>query len=383
MRGSGNLRMHLAIIIDEKRLWQEQAMLNRLCIALAAEGAQVTRIVPDSIESEAAQLGEQRMALLPRIETSINVLPWTRRRRTDRLVAALEDAAPDVFYAVGQKAWGIGLDLSAAMQRPVAIDLWAMDLVRQVPRGHHAERIGGYVVPTKSMAEALKIIVHPEMISVVPLGVAAPTFLTAKPLPGQSDEPTVAVIGGARDMPAYQAMLSGLSRVARELPALQIFLELRGPHEHDIWKHARKLDLLDAISALGEASQYRALLTHCDLMLLPERFGELRTIMLEAMALGVPIIASEGTRLDPLVADQTAIFVRQTDPESWSQQVRRLLTNEAESTALGEKARQAVLANHRSSDQVAGLMTALESMVAKDSLKFPRSDGNGHSGPAA
>ena len=39
--------MHIAMIIDEHRLAQEQAMLNRLCIGLAGEGAQVVEGGPE------------------------------------------------------------------------------------------------------------------------------------------------------------------------------------------------------------------------------------------------------------------------------------------------------------------------------------------------
>lgn len=334
-------------------------MLNRLCIGLAGEGAQVTRIVPDAIASETVLAGEERMALLPRIETAMDVLPWTRQRRAEQLASSLEAAHPDVLYAVGQKAQAMALDLAAILPRPVAVDLWSMDQVRQIRQRRSPEPIAGYIVPTESMASSLRERVGSKLVHVVPLGVATPRAMNPARR-DQIDEPTVAVVGSARDMPAYEAVLSGLSRVAREIPTLQIFLELRGPHEHDIWRHAKTLDLLRAISTLGEAAQYRALLTRCDLMLMPERFGEVRSLVLEAMALGVPIIASQDSQIDSLVPDQAAVFVRQTEPDAWAQEVRRLLTDAEEARMLGLRGRQAVLDRHGSSLQVSRLLEALE-----------------------
>src|SRR5439155_2052465 len=125
----------------------------RLCIGLAGEGALVTRIVPDVIGSENVQLGEMRMALLSRMTAPMHVLPWMRPRRTERLVMELQDSPPDVFYAVGVKAWPIAIDLGAAMQRPVAIDLWSMDQVRHAAHLRHSTNLAGYIVPTESIAD--------------------------------------------------------------------------------------------------------------------------------------------------------------------------------------------------------------------------------------
>src|SRR5690349_5083698 len=194
--------MHIAMIIDEQRLSQEQAMLNRLCIGLTGEGVKVTRIVPDSITSETVLTGETRMSLLPKIEMSMDVLPWTRRARSERLASALEDSPPDVIYAVGHKAQSIAVELVELLQRPAVLDVWSIEQVHQIRADKSSRGVAGYIVASHWLAESLRSRVGQDRVHLVPMGVATSTTV-GRPNRDQLEEPTVAVVGGARDLPAY------------------------------------------------------------------------------------------------------------------------------------------------------------------------------------
>ncbi len=365
--------MHVALIVDEERLLHEQPTLNRLSIGLIGEGVRLTRVVPEPIVSAAVDEGEQRIALATRVAAPMRVLPWMRRDRASRLVAAMEKDAPDVLYAMGESAWAVGLDVSRTLDRPLAVDVWSAGQIRSVPRGRAARTVAAYVAPTRPMARSLRERVDPELVCLVPLGVALPSAPRAV-LEEPQKSIAIAVIGGARDVPAYRALLNGLSRVVREMPQVQVFLELNGPNEHEIWRHVRKLNLLEHISALTDASQHRALLTRCDILMLPEQFGELRSIMLEAMSLGMPVIAGGDPFLDMLVDDVSASIVEEGDAEEWGRRITRVISEPETARRLGAGARDRVAAEHRSSDQVSRLIDVFERVLTGGSYAFGGQD---------
>jgi glycosyltransferase involved in cell wall biosynthesis len=361
--------MHIALIVDEERLVHEQYPLNRLSIGLIGEGVRLTRIVPDVLPARVIDEDEQRMALATRLAAPMKVLPWVRRERSEQLVEAMEKGLPDVLYALGADAWALGLDLARRLTRPLVIDIFSPAQIRSAPRGRGASCIAGYVAPTRPMAEALRHRVDPGLVCLVPPGVAAPPEPRAI-LPDPERSIALAVIGGGRDVPAYRALLGGLNRIVRQRPQTQIILELAGPREHEIWRYARQLELLENVSAITDASQHRALLTRCDMLLMPERYGELRSIMLEAMVFGMPVVAAHDPYLDMLVDGESASIVPAPEPEEWARRLEHLLGDPEAARALGLVARERIASRHRSSDHVARLLETFERIVRGGAFPF-------------
>lgn len=363
--GALPMAMRLAIIIDEERLNQEQPMLHRLCIGLMAEGVQVTRIVPDSIDADRIDQRERRIALAGRVQTPLKVLPWMRSERLANLLDAMERAMPDVLYAVGHSAWPVGRDLAEALDRPLLLDISSTAQAALVPPRRMI--VAGYVVASSGLASALGRSVDQSLIHVVPMGVSLPA--EPKRVVGDRDTACLAVLGACRDLVAYRALLTGLSRVTRQYRGIQLIMELQKPLEHDIWREAERLDLVANISAISSASAYRALLASSDAVLLPEVGGEVRSIVLECMAAGVPVLARADEALDMLIDQRTAVIINAPDTDQWVSNVLRLLEEPQWATSIGLQGRLAVERDHRSARQVSGLLNVLEK-VAGGSLRF-------------
>jgi hypothetical protein len=367
--------MHAALILDDERLLHEGSMLNRLCVGLMGEGVQVTRVVPDSQPPDGVHDSERRMGLATRLATPFRVLPWMKRLRTGHLVERLQKSPPDVLYAVGLHAWSLATELGKSLQVPVILDVWTHRLVSRIPRGTRARSVAGFVVPTQSIAQAMSQRVGAELVSLVPMGVAARSPSESISVEASTD-PTVVVLGDSRDVTAYRAMLAGLSRTVREHPRLQIFLELHGPHEHDVWREAGRLSLLGQISAVSDLSRYRRLLVGCQIVLLPERSGDLRSVVLEAMAQCSAFIVSTESPLDMFVNGQTGACVDAMNPDDWASAVLRLLAHADERRRLGAAAHRLVMAHHRSSNQVEGLLATFDSIVRGGAIPFSKPDGS-------
>ncbi|MHC4220600.1 MAG: glycosyltransferase, partial [Planctomycetota bacterium] len=155
---------------------------------------------------------------------------------------------------------------------------------------------------------------------------------------------------------------------------IQACLELRGPNEHEIWRQARRLDLLGHISTIDDAAQHRTLLTGCDVLVVPERFGEVRSLILGAMALGMPVMASDDPYLDMLVAEQTAIIVQQPDPDEWADNLRRLFTESDLAHRIGGAARDWIAEHHRPEDHAVRLTAAFQQVLSGGAHTFADAD---------
>ena len=362
--------MHVALIVNEERLIHEHPTLNRISIGLMADGVQLTRIVPeDMLAPSTVEESEERIALAACLPAPMRVLPWTRADRRNRIIESLERSPPDVFYAMGDESWDLAHDLASNLDRAVAIDVWSASQIRRVPRGRRAVMVAGYITPTAPIADALRQRVDPNLVCHVAMGVAVP----ARPrsiLENPDDAIALAILGGGRNVRAYQALLSGLVQVIDELPQIQVFLELRGPNEHEIWRHARRLNLLENVSAIANATQHRSLLTRCDMIVRPERYGELSSLMLEAMAYGMPIVTRDDPFLDMLEDGRTAAVVDADDAKAWTERIAGLLRNPSAARALGLAGRARIEEKHRSSDHVEHLRQTLERIGHGGSYRF-------------
>jgi glycosyltransferase involved in cell wall biosynthesis len=365
--------MHIAVIIDAERLASEHPMLNRLCVALIDDGAQLTRIIPADQAGEHVEQDERRIALAARIDVPLRVLPWMKRARAERLAESLGSGTPDVLYAVGAQAWPIALELADVIQRSVAIDVWSARSARRVPRRAAAARVGAYVAATESLARLLRQVVEPELVSHVPLGISMPPEPHAV-FAAHESAIGAAVIGAGRDVPAYTAMLAAIRRLIKDYPQLKVFMELRGHSRHEVWRCARRLDLLGHVSTVASAAHHRALFTRCDLLLLPERFGEMRSIMLEAMASGMPVVASHDPVRDMLVADETALIVHETNSGEWTHQIGRLISQPERARQLGLVGRSRIASHWRTVDQAKALLDTFDRMIRGGSLTFAQAE---------
>ena len=366
--------MHLGLIIDESRLGREQVLLQRLCTGFIEAGDRITAIGPEDPEGPFLPEDTTGADALQRIPVAPRVPAWLRRSEARRLATMIESDPPDLIYAMGDVAWRIGLEVARALQRPIVFDIWSAEQVGRVHHPGSLVQVAGYVCPTEPIADAVRQRVEPELVSVVPIGVIAPR----KPreiLTDPTSAVAVAIIGSGQDFSAYQSLLTGLSRLVREYPQTQVCLELRGPHEHEIWRQARRLDLLGHVSAIVDAAMHRALLTGCDILVSPERLGQSRSIMLQAMANGMPVIASADPYMDMLVPDETAIVVSSPEPSAWTAALSGLIDDPPAARALGASARQSVALNHRLSDHVVGLRQVFDQVLSGGAHTFAEREG--------
>jgi L-malate glycosyltransferase len=133
--------------------------------------------------------------------------------------------------------------------------------------------------------------------------------------------------------------VTALAEVARRRPAVLVLVG-DGPERAGVEKLAASLGLAGRVAFLGERPQLGPLFSQADLFLLPSDQESFGLAALEALASGVPVVASRVGGLPEVVVDgSTGRLVPPHDPQALAAAVLELLDDEPRRSAMGRAAR--------------------------------------------
>ncbi len=141
-------------------------------------------------------------------------------------------------------------------------------------------------------------------------------------------------------------LLLALARWLRSYPDLQLLIVGEGPMKATLQTLVYKLGLSPQVTLIGFQKDVTRILCHADLFVLPSRWEGMPNALLEAMACGVPVVATdvEGVRevLGPFTPHQLVPF---GDSESLKHAILWHYLNREQSQAMGQQNRAHVLAS--------------------------------------
>jgi hypothetical protein len=148
---------------------------------------------------------------------------------------------------------------------------------------------------------------------------------------------------------------------------------LRGTNDHVIWQLAQKRNMLSRISTITDASFHRKMILACDCMLIPEPLGRMRSMILEAMAQGMLLLANHDPVINVYTHGETAVILRDATAQDWEASLRRAFTDVAWARTVGRQAHECIRRSHRSSTQASRLIQMFEQMLRGETIAFPQS----------
>lgn len=184
-------------------------------------------------------------------------------------------------------------------------------------------------------------------ISVIPLGFDA-GFVTAQPASAEATAfarslgPFLLCVGNRK---AHKNLVAAVETLAR-LRAVRASLRLVVvgawfPDWEPVRQRAAELGVEEAIVEPGAVDDdaLRALYLHCDAFLFPSLYEGLGLPVLEAMAYGAPVVASDRSSIPELVGD-AGLLVEPSDPDAVAGAVLRLWNEPELRARLAAKGRQ-------------------------------------------
>ncbi len=380
--------MRVLILTDEIFASRERPMLTRLDIGFADEGVRVIHAVPlPLLESTPGGSPELAGAFSQMITYMPNTLAFTRGLTVRRMVRATESLiGPEerisVVHVYGGAAWALGASLAGALGASLVLEVWrpalrerAIALHMQLPEPPLL------LAPDPAIAKALDRLdatadVRGERarsdglppVRCVPWGVVSPPDPPAISL--ETHQISAVMVGHGGDQAHWYAALRGLALLAYEGREVMIFADARAAARVGLWREARRLNLLPRLSMIEELESRRDLTLRGDMLFLPEAHGEQRSITLDAMSMGMLVVAANDPMNSLLQEGRTATLVNAADPASWLSACRRFIDEPAFAAAQARSAHQFVRQERRASDHVRGVIQAYEWLVSNGSIPF-------------
>jgi N-acetyl-alpha-D-glucosaminyl L-malate synthase BshA len=155
------------------------------------------------------------------------------------------------------------------------------------------------------------------------------------------------------------------AQVLRARPAALILVG-DGPERADVERLAASLGVSDKVAFLGEQLQMGRFLAQADLFLLPSEQESFGLAALEALASGVPVVATRVGGLPEVVRHgETGWLVPVGDPPALAEAVLKLLADEPRRAAMGRAARADALARFHPEPVVARVEALYRELLAR------------------
>jgi glycosyltransferase involved in cell wall biosynthesis len=331
---------------------------ERVALELAA-GADPTRFrrslcvtrPPFDVPSSAAAVNYERL-----VDEGIGLLVLNRRGRFDvrswrRLVSYVRSQRVDVIHAhkFGSNVWAALL--GRALRVPVVIaheHTWSFEgeRLRRLLDRWVVARFSDAVIAV-SEADRSRMISTVKMPSsrvvLIPNGISWPAdsdpHVVRNELGIDPDAPVLAMTAVLRPQKAIDVILGAMAILGRTYPNVRLLLV--GPGEsRDLRAAAARLGVADAVSFMGPRRDVADVLAGANVGVLSSDFEGSPLAVLEYMAAGLPVVATDVGGLPQMVQHgSTGFLVPPRDPGALAASVGRLLDDPVLARSMGERGR--------------------------------------------
>jgi glycosyltransferase involved in cell wall biosynthesis len=217
---------------------------------------------------------------------------------------------------------------------------------------------------------------EPRLISVVPSGIDLARFdpppdraAARRALDLADDELAVAVVAALTDHKGHRYLLEGWPRVIERHPRARLLLAGRGELEAELKELSERLGLSGSVRFLGFCEDVTGLLSAADLFALSSHLEGLCTSVMDAMAAGLPVVATEAGGI-PEVVDpgRTGVLVRPKDPRALAEAIVQLLADPERRRRLGGAGRAKARAEFGHGKMVERTLTVYQQVLAGKGL---------------
>lgn len=218
-----------------------------------------------------------------------------------------------------------------------------------------------FVAVSSRVADALRSAwrLPPSTLRVIPNGIDVDTWPDTRPREDVVDAARIAMLGRLAPEKDLTTALEAFRHLLRDAPLARLSLAGEGPERAKIEARVRELGMAERVRLLGKTAEVGELLASSDLVWITSRREGLPIVALEAMASGVPVVATHWPGVEEVLQDRsTARIVPVADPKELARVSAELLGDAPQRQALSERARAYVRAHHARSTFVDSYLRA-------------------------
>ena len=206
-----------------------------------------------------------------------------------------------------------------------------------------------------------------DLVQVIPSGVEVNPLFHA-PQPDADHVPVVGTAGPLEPIKGHSVFLQAAQEVLSRGIDAEFLIAGSGPEEENLRRFAQKLGIAEHVTFVPYVREYTEVLEAMDVFCLPSLQQGLGTVMLEAMALGKPVIASGVGGVYSVVHDgKTGLLSPRRDWAALAEKIVELLADPGRARTMGENARRLV-EEQFSVERMVGATAGLYREVMKASL---------------
>ncbi len=225
-------------------------------------------------------------------------------------------------------------------------------------RRHHLwlDRLTGWMVNGETcVCEAVKKFtiekarIKPDKLITIPNGIRVGEYNFEVNLEGrkalhiESNYPVLGTVGRLHEQKGHAYLLQAMPAILRKYPEAVLLIVGDGPLKSKLEKLCFKLQINKAVKFLGFRKDIKELMALMEVFVLSSLWEGMPNVLLEAMALGKPIVATRVGAAEELIEDGvTGLPVPPGDEETLAEAVIKVLSREDKGRGLGERAKRRV-----------------------------------------
>ena len=162
------------------------------------------------------------------------------------------------------------------------------------------------------------------------------------------DERVIGFAGRLWPQKGADVLIQAFARVERERPGCRLLIIGDGPERQELEQLAQNCGIAGQVTFAGNRDNVSELMTVMDLFVLPSRWESAPYVVLEAMAAGVPVIASSVGGVGELLDDgRCGVLVEPDSPQPLADSIRTLLTDRERMAGMASAALDRVRKEYR------------------------------------
>lgn len=259
------------------------------------------------------------------------------------LLSDLMDDPPRLIHIQSRRMLAVGAWLAKRLDCPFVLTMHDFLLPRE--RLPFSTAWGRHIIAVSDAVrdELLqRVRLQPELVSVIASGVEVAEE-PPRPVLEPHRTPVIGTAGPLESVKGFPFFLGAAQRVVAANISAEFLIVGTGPEERNLRRLAKELEITDRVTFVPNLLDLTASLTAMDIFCLPSLRQGLGTLMLEAMALGRPVIASNVDGVDSVVQDnETGLLVPPSNSEALARRMIELLRDPFLARRLAAAAREKV-----------------------------------------
>lgn len=251
---------------------------------------------------------------------------------------------PDLIHVQSRGLLPLGMRLARRLDRPLVVTL------HDLSRTHERIRIDrGRPARFLAVSESVKydllaqLDVSPRDITVIHSGVDPLTEIRTLPVLDPGHVPVVGTAAPLEPIKGLHYFLGAAQRVVAAGRNVEFLVSGSGPEEFNLRRMTRELGLVETVTFAAGMHDFRTSLAATDVFCLTSLSQGIGTIMLEAMSLAKPVIATGVGGVYSVIRDgETGFVVPPSDSAALAERILALLDDPARARAVGEAGRELV-----------------------------------------